>query len=204
MPRSKCLLLLALHVFRDHVSTAQIDYIALALGAFASWAGVPGPGEPLLIAAAIVAAKHKLDITPVLLWAWVGATAGGIFGWWVGRVAGRGVMTARGPLRKLRLRAVERGEEVFERLTIIAILLAPSWVAGIHRAGTLVYLITNTLSALVWAVGIGIGAYYLGPAILDILTDVGTATAVGLVALVLVGIGFEVRRRRRRRLEPRS
>ena len=204
MPRSKCLLLLALHVFRDHVSSAQIDYIALALGAFASWAGVPGPGEPLLIAAAIVAAKHKLDITPVLLWAWVGATAGGIFGWWVGRVAGRGVMTARGPLRKLRLRAVERGEEVFERLTIIAILLAPSWVAGIHRAGTLVYLITNTLSALVWAVGIGLGAYYLGPAILDILTDVGTATAVGLVLLVLVGIGFEVRRRRRRRLEPRS
>ena len=204
MPRSKCLLLLALHVFRDHVSTAQIDYIALALGAFASWAGVPGPGEPLLIAAAIIAAKHKLDITPVLLWAWVGATAGGIFGWWVGRVAGRGVMTARGPLRKLRLRAVERGEEVFERLTIIAILLAPSWVAGIHRAGTLVYLITNTLSALVWAVGIGIGAYYLGPAILDILTDVGTATAVGLMLLVLVGIGFEVRRRRRRRLEPRA
>ena len=55
-----------------------------------------------------------------------------------------------------------------------------------------------------WAVGIGLGAYYLGPAILDILADVGTATAVGLVLLVLVGIGFEVRRRRRRRLEPRS
>jgi len=192
------LLLLALHVFRDHVSRAQIDYIALALGAFASWAGVPGPGEPLLIAAAIVAAKHKLDIAPVLLWAWVGATAGGIFGWWVGRVAGRGVMTAPGPLRGLRLRAVERGEEVFERLTVIAILLAPSWVAGIHRAGTVIYLVTNAISAGVWAVGIGLGAYYIGPAILDILADVGTATAIGLVLLVLLAIGFEVRRRRRR------
>ena len=192
------MLLLALHVFRDHVSRAQIDYIALALGAFASWAGVPGPGEPLLIAAAIVAAKHKLDIAPVLLWAWVGATAGGIFGWWVGRVAGRGVMTAPGPLRGLRLRAVERGEEVFERLTVIAILLAPSWVAGIHRAGTVIYLVTNAISAGVWAVGIGLGAYYIGPAILDILADVGTATAIGLVLLVLLAIGFEVRRRRRR------
>jgi membrane protein DedA with SNARE-associated domain len=192
------LLILALHVFRDHVSTAQIDYIALALGAFASWAGIPGPGEPLLIAAAIVAAKHKLDIAPVLLWAWVGATAGGIFGWWVGRVAGRGVMTAKGPLRGLRVRAVERGEEVFQRLTVIAILLAPSWVAGIHRAGTLIYMVTNAVSAAVWAVGIGLGAYYLGPAILDILADVGTATAIGLVLLVLTGIAFEVRRRRRR------
>jgi len=204
VPRSKRLLILALHVFRDHVSTAQIDYIALALGAFASWAGVPGPGEPLLIAAAIVAARHKLDITPVLLWAWVGATAGGMFGWWVGRVAGRGVMTAPGPLRHLRLRAVERGEEVFERLTIIAILLAPSWVAGIHRAGTVVYLITNALSALAWSVGIGLGAYYLGPPVIDVIDDVGTATGIALGVLVLVGIAFEVRRRRRRRLEPRS
>jgi membrane protein DedA with SNARE-associated domain len=196
--RSKRLLVLALHVFREHVSTAQIDYIALALGAFASWAGVPGPGEPLLIAAAIVAAKHKLDIKPVLFWAWVGATAGGMFGWWVGRVAGRGVMTAPGPLRKLRLKAVERGEEVFQRLTVIAILLAPAWVAGIHRAGTVIYMVTNAVSAAAWAVGIGLGAYYLGPAILDILADVGVVTAIGLVLLVLVGIGFEVRRRRRR------
>ena len=199
MPRSERLLILALHVFHDHVSTAQIDYIALALAAFASWAGVPGPGEPLLIAAGIFAAKHKLDITPVLLWAWVGATAGGIFGWWVGRVAGRGVMTAHGPLRHLRLKAVERGEEIFQRLTVIAILLAPSWVAGIHRAGTAIYLITNAVSAAAWAVGIGLGAYYIGPAVIDILDDVGTATAIGLVVLVVVGIVFELRRRRRRR-----
>ena len=195
------MLILALHVFREHVSTAQIDYLALALGAFASWAGVPGPGEPLLIAAGIIAAKNKLDIEPVLFWAWVGATAGGMFGWWFGRVAGRGVMTAPGPLRKLRLNAVERGEEVFQRLTVIAILLAPAWVAGIHRAGTVIFTVTNAVSAAAWAVGIGLGAYYLGPAILDILVDVGTVTAVGLVLLVLVGIGFEVRRRRRRRTE---
>jgi membrane protein DedA with SNARE-associated domain len=189
------LILLAL---LHHVPAANIDYAALALGAFASWAGVPGPGEPLLIAAAIVAAQHKLDLTPVLIWAFVGAVLGGTAGWVFGRVAGRSVMTAPGPLRKLRLRAVERGEEVFERLTVIAILLAPSWVAGIHRAGTGVYLITNTVSALAWAVGIGLGAYYAGPPVLDVLADVGTATVIGLVLLVLVAVGLEVGRRRRR------
>jgi membrane protein DedA with SNARE-associated domain len=108
-------------------------------------------------------------------------------------------MTAPGPLRRLRLKAVERGEEVFERLTVIAILLAPSWVAGIHRAGTGVYLITNTVSAVVWAVGIGLAAYYAGPPVLDVLSDVGTVTAIGLVVLVLVAIGLEVSRRRRSR-----
>ena len=105
-------------------------------------------------------------------------------------------MIAPGPLRRQRLKAVERGEEVFQRLAVIAILLAPSWVSGINRAGTAVYLITNAVSAALWAVGIGLGAYYIGPAVLDVLADVGTVTAIGLVLLVLVGIGLEVRRRR--------
>ncbi len=195
MPRSKDLLVQAI---LHHVPAANIDYAALALGAFASWAGVPGPGEPLLIAAGIVAAQHKIDITPVLIWAFVGAVLGGVAGWLFGRVAGRSVMTARGPLYRLRLRAVERGEEVFQRLTVIAILLAPSWVAGIHRAGPVIYNLTNVVSAAIWAVGIGLGAYYFGPPVLDVLQDVGTATAIGLVLLVLVGIGLEVNRRRRR------
>ena len=195
------LLVFALHLFHHRVaSAAQIDYFALALGAFASWVGIPGPGEPLLIAAGIVAAKHKLDIKPVLVWAFVGAVAGGFAGWLVGWYAGRTVMTAPGPLRRLRLKAVERGEEVFSRLTVIAILLAPSWVAGIHRAGPIVYNVTNLVSAAVWAVGIGLGAYYAGPPVLDIVSDVGTATAIGLGVLVLVGVGFEVTRRRRQRI----
>jgi membrane protein DedA with SNARE-associated domain len=62
--RTASLLVFALHLFHHHIaSRAQIDYVALALGAFASWVGLPGPGEPLLIAAAIIAAKHKLDIS---------------------------------------------------------------------------------------------------------------------------------------------
>ena len=195
------LLVFALHLFHHNVaSRAQIDYVALALGAFASWVGVPGPGEPLLIAAAIIAAKHKLDITPVLIWAFVGAVAGGLIGWLVGWFAGRTVMTAPGPLRNLRLRAVERGEEVFDRLTVLAILLAPSWVAGIHRVGPVVYNVTNVVSAVVWAVGIGLAAYYAGPPVLDIISDVGTVTAIGLGVLILVGVGLEVRRRRRQQV----
>lgn len=198
MPRSSGLILLAVHILR-HVPTASIDYAALAVGAFASWAGLPGPGEPLLIAAAIVASKHKLDLTPVLVWAFIGAVTGGVAGWLAGMIAGRSVWTAPGPLRKLRLKAVERGEEVFARMTVVAILLTPAWVAGIHRVGAGVYLITNAVSALVWSVGIGLAAYYVGPPVLDVLADIGWVSAVGLVLLVLVGVVYEVRRRRRRR-----
>src|SRR5581483_3159607 len=54
-----------------------IDYRGLALAAFASWSVIPGPGEPVLIAAAIYAAKHGLDITSVIAVAWVAAALGG-------------------------------------------------------------------------------------------------------------------------------
>jgi membrane protein DedA with SNARE-associated domain len=200
VPRSRQLLVFALHLFHHHVATASIDYFALALGAFASWVGIPGPGEPLLIAAGIVAARHKLDIKPVLIWAFVGAVAGGFAGWLAGWFAGRTLMTARGPLLGLRLKAIERGEEVFNRLTVIAILLTPSWVAGIHRAGPVIYNVTNVVSALVWAIGIGLGAYYAGPPVLDVISDVGTVTAIGLGVLILVGVGFEITRRRRQKI----
>jgi membrane protein DedA with SNARE-associated domain len=191
---------LHLHLLHRGVPAANIDYVAVALGAFASWAGLPGPGEPLLIAAAIVASKHKLDITPVLVWAFVGALLGGIVGWLAGVVAGRNVLAAPGPLRRLRLRGLERGDEVFERLTIIAILLTPAWVAGIHRVGSVIYLTVNLVTAAIWAVGIGLAAYYAGPPVLEWLSDVGLVSSVGLGVLILVAVGFEVARRRRRRV----
>lgn len=189
---------LHLHLIHHGVPAPSIDYTALGIASFASWAGLPGPGEPVLIAAAIVASKHRLDIKPVLAWAFVGASLGGIAGWLAGLFGGRALMTAPGPLRKLRLRAVERGEEVFERFTIIAILLTPAWVAGIHRVGTVFYLVTNEVTALLWAVGIGLGAYYAGPPVLDIVADIGWVSAVGIGALIAIAIGLEVMRRRRR------
>jgi membrane protein DedA with SNARE-associated domain len=187
-----------IHLIRHGVPTPSIDYTALAIASFASWAGLPGPGEPVLIAAAVIAAKHKLDIKPVLAWAFVGASLGGIAGWLGGLLAGRAVMTAPGPLLKLRLKAVERGEEVFERWTIIAILLTPAWVAGIHRVGTWIYLIVNEVTSLIWAVGIGLGAYYVGPPVLDVVDDLGWVSVVGIGLLVLAAVAIEVTRRRRR------
>ena len=77
-----------------------IDYAGLAAAAAASWIGVPGPGEPVLIAAGVLAARHKLDIGAVLAVAWLAATLGGIGGWLIGMKAGRGMLTTRGPLHR--------------------------------------------------------------------------------------------------------
>lgn len=196
----KTLLVLGLAFrFRHHFHGPPIDYWALAAAAAASWIGVPGPGEPVLIAAGVFASKGRLDLAGVLAVAWLAATVGGIAGWIIGMRAGRTVLTTRGPLHNMRLSALARGDEVFAKWPVVAILLTPSWIAGIHRVRPRLYLPINALSASAWALGIGLGAYFLGPTISDLVDDIGLVTVIGLALLIVAGIGLEVRRRRRRR-----
>ena len=185
--------------FRHQFHGPPVDYVGLAAASVASWIGVPGPGESVLVAAGLFSARHKLDIVEVLLVAWVAATAGGVAGWLIGRRAGRAVMSAPGPFQRARLKAVERGDEIFGRVPVLAVVLTPSWIAGIHRVRPTVYLITNALSAALWAVGIGLGAYLAGPAVAEVVDDVGWVATIGFVALVAAGVVLELRRRRLRR-----
>lgn len=153
-----------------------------------------------MIAAGVVAARHRLDIAPVVFWGWIGAMLGGIAGWLIGLKAGRTAVTAPGPLYKLRLRTVEQGERIFHRMEVLAIIATPPWVAGINRSRPQLYLPVNALSALLlWAAPLGIGAYYAGPVFLDLFGDLGTLLSVMLVVGVLSIVGAEVMRRRRSR-----
>ena len=111
---------LALHLHIHHFHGPAVDYVGLAAASAASWIGVPGPGEPVLIATAVLAAKHHLGIVSVLFVAFMAANAGGIGGWLIGRRAGRGLVTVRGPLRKIRVRALERSDDVFKRYAVVA------------------------------------------------------------------------------------
>jgi membrane protein DedA with SNARE-associated domain len=189
---------LALHIHIHHFHGPAVDYVGLAAASAASWIGVPGPGEPVLIATAVLAAKHHLGIVSVLFVAFMAANAGGIAGWLIGRRAGRRLVTGRGPLRKLRLRALERSDDVFKRYAVIAVLLTPSWIAGIHRVRGSVYLPTNALGSAIWAGGIGMSAYLVGPSVVDIVGDLGLVTTLILGVLILVGVSVGIVRRRRR------
>jgi membrane protein DedA with SNARE-associated domain len=193
-----------LHIHLHHrFHGSPVDYVGLAAAVAASWIGLPGPGEPVLIAAGILAARHKLDIGSVVIVAFLAAAAAGVAGWLLGRVAGRAVLTAPGPLRTTRLWAVRRGDAVFERYTVLAILIAPSWVAGINRVSAATYNIVNVVSAAVWSAGLGFGGYLIGPPIIDIVGDLSSvAEAILLVAAIVgaaVGLRRWLRARRRRR-----
>ncbi len=195
-------LLATLHLhfhFLHHLKGATIDYVGLAVAACVSWIIGIGPGEPIVVAAGVFAAKHKLDISPVVFWAWIGAMVGGVIGWLIGMGAGRRVLIAPGPLQQVRQNSVTKGEELFKRREAVAILLTPSWVAGINRSRAVLYLPINAVSALVlWAIPLAIGAYFAGPPILDFFDDIGLVLTVGLVAVVVLIVAGELIRRRRR------
>ncbi len=184
--------------FHHRFHGPPFDYSALAAAAAASWVGVPGPGEPLLIAAGVLAARHKLDIGEVLIVAWVAATLGGVAGWVIGMKGGRTVLTTRGPFHRVRLKALARGDEIFRRHPVIAILLTPSWIAGIHRVRTRTFLPVNAAAAALWAVGIGLAAYFVGPSVVEFVDDLGWVTGGALVVLIVVAVGGGLLHRRRK------
>jgi membrane protein DedA with SNARE-associated domain len=191
--------LLHIHLHLHHrFHGPPFDYAGLAIAAGLSWIGLPGPGEPVLFAAAVLAARHRLDLATVVGVAFLAAVAGGIIGWAIGLRFGRTLMAGRGPLRSARLRALERGEAMFERHPVIGILVTPALVAGIHRVPSRVYQPVNVVSALVWAVGIGVGGYVIGPPVLDVFDDLGVVFTAVFVLAILAGAAAELTRRRRR------
>jgi membrane protein DedA with SNARE-associated domain len=84
------------------------------------------------------------------------------------------------------------------------VLLTPSWVAGILGVGPRLYIPVNTAAAAMWAIGIGLGAYFIGPSVVDIVGDIGWVTGAGVALLVLGGVATEITRRRRRSAKAES
>lgn len=190
---------LHVHVHLHRFHGPPLDYTGLAAAAFASWVGLPGPGEPLLIAAGILAAQGKLDLTEALVVAFAAATLGGIVGWLIGMKAGRTLLERPGPFLQGRRRALRRGDEVFARYPAFAILMTTSWLAGINRASTGPFMLWNAVGALLWTLVIGLGAFFAGPPIVDLVGDSSLITIVGVLGVVLMGLSMEFGWRRRRR-----
>jgi membrane protein DedA with SNARE-associated domain len=184
-------------VLHHHVRGPSVDYIGLFLAAGTSWAGLPGIGETLLIAAGVSAARGHLDLVSVVAVAWAGAATGGTLGWVVGLKGGRELLTAKGPLLSWRMALTARGDRFYERYGTVAVLVTPSWMAGMHSMRPSRFLPVNTISALVWALALGVGAYLVGPSITDAASDFGLAGGAILAALIVLAVVLVVRHRRR-------
>jgi membrane protein DedA with SNARE-associated domain len=169
--------------------------VALFLAVMLESGGVPFPGETALIAAAIFASREELDIWEVIAVAAVAAIVGDNIGYWIGRTAGRKVLTWFGPLHRLSQGVLPWSERFFERhggKTIFfarffsVLRVTAAWLAGISRMHWWTFFLWNAAGGICWAVLVGLISYYVGHAAADAIERYGLWAGVGIVLLLAI------------------
>jgi membrane protein DedA with SNARE-associated domain len=173
-------------------------------------AGIPLPGETALITAAVLAHDHW-GIEWVIVVAAAAAIVGDNVGYWLGRLGGRKLLERFEFTRRYSERALPPAERFFARhggktvffARFIAFLrITAAWLAGMSRMAWWRFTAWNALGGIVWALGIGLLAFWAGKAAADAVQRYGLYAVVVLVVLgvtVLVGLHFW-----RKRMEARA
>jgi membrane protein DedA with SNARE-associated domain len=169
-------------------------------------AGLWLPGETALIAAAVYASKGHLSIAGVIVVAAAAAIIGDNIGYWLGREGGRRLLERYAVARRFGERVLPPAERFFERHGGKAVFLARffgglrvtgAWMAGITRMTWWRFLFWNAAGGIVWAVAVGLIAFYAGKSAADAIARYGVYAAIaGGIVLVVAIAGLHVWRRR--------
>jgi len=182
-----------------------IGYPAAGLGILIESAGVPFPGETLLLAAAAWAAARNHSLVLVILFGFLGATAGADLGYYLGFKGGRPFVERFGSLFRIRPEHIARSEMFFARHGDRAILAA-RFVIGLRTWGSMLagmshmpfwrFQLFSALGGLAWAAIIGGAGYFLGSNLALLETIVRAIGFGGLAIIVVVVIIAVVAQRR--------
>jgi membrane protein DedA with SNARE-associated domain len=188
--------------------TAIVDalgYPVSGLGILIESAGIPFPGEALLLAVGGWAAVRHHSIVLVILFGFLGATAGADVGYYLGYKGGRPFVERFGSIFHIRPEHIARSELFFARHGDRAVLLGRfvlglrtwgSMLAGMARMPFWRFQLLSAIGGFVWAAAIGVAGYLLGSnlAVIEaIIRDIGLG---GLLVLALIVVTLVVARRR--------
>ncbi|GEP08466.1 DedA family protein [Methylobacterium gnaphalii] len=172
---------------------ASYGYLAIFVVIMLESAGVPLPGETILISSAVYAGSTgNLSIFVIVLAAAAAAILGDNLGYWVGRRWGMPLLLKHGHMIALDHGRLKLGQYLFRehggkivffgRFT--AMLRAYAAVlAGVNKLDARRFMIFNGLGGVAWASIMGFGAYFCGRSIEHIVGPVGLA----LLAFVVFG-----------------
>ncbi len=179
---------------------SQYGYPIVFLGVLLENAGVPVPGETILLAAGFLAHRGLFSLPWVIGLAVVAAILGDNAGYWIGRRGGRPLAERYGPLVGLtptRLVALDAffarhgARTVFFARFVTGVRVFAALFAGISRLPWRWFLVYNAAGALAWATAVGLAGDLFGQS-WDLLHRwlgraglfaVGVVIAVALVAL---------------------
>jgi membrane protein DedA with SNARE-associated domain len=205
--------LISLDTLRSALST--LGYPAVALFIMIESAGIPFPGETMLVLASFYAAvDHTLQIPLVIACAAFGAIIGDNIGYLIGRTGGYALVQRFGRyvflkpehLQKAQSFFVKHGNKTVFFGRFIAILRAwAAFLAGVNHMPWPTFLLYNAAGGILWSIIYGCLGFYAGRLLHDnfgaveqlakTLSWAGTALIIaGVIAAYII---FRLRRKHR-------
>lgn len=186
---------------------AQYGYLVVFFGVMLENAGVPVPGETILLAAGFFAADHHFNLAFVMAVACVGAVLGDNAGYLIGHRVGRATLLRYGRYGGLTPKRLAMFEGFFESHGDKTILVA-RFITGLRVFAALLagaagmrwrtFAIYNFLGAVLWSITIALAGYFFGHSWHLLERWIGGIGAGALAAVVVVCVAILLIRRRRR------
>jgi membrane-associated protein len=162
------------HSILELLRNAVVHYGYWAVGAalLAENAGVPVPGETILLLACFLSySQHELRLPWIILVATIAATLGDNLGFALGYYGGRPLLVRYQALFKIQNRTLQRGEELFARYGAVTVFFArfvfgmrmiAGPLAGVLRMPWRKFMVFNFLGAVLWVTAISGAGYLFG------------------------------------------
>jgi membrane protein DedA with SNARE-associated domain len=187
----------------------QYGYWAVFFGVMLENAGLPIPGETILLVAGYFCSTGVFRIPLVMLIATAGAVTGDNIGFAIGHHYGRGFLLRIGRFFFLTPKRLEHMENFFKTHGNKTILVA-RFITGLRVFAALlagasrkmpwrVFFVYNIAGAVLWAVVITMLGFVFGASLPLLVKWVGRSGTILLIAAIAVGIiGWRVRRHRKK------
>jgi membrane protein DedA with SNARE-associated domain len=197
------------HSILDLLRNAVVlyGYWAVAVALLLENAGIPVPGETILLLASFLAySQRQLQLSSVILVGIVAATLGDNLGFAIGYYGGRTLLNHYQSLFRVRASLVARGEELFARYGAVAIVFArfifgmrivAGPMAGALRMPWKKFLFFNFVGATIWVTVVSVAGYLFGQHWRRLERNIGRFDVAIVLIVALVAAFYWWRSRRR-------
>jgi membrane protein DedA with SNARE-associated domain len=176
---------------------AHYGYGAVAGALLLENAGLPVPGETVLLLASFLAfSEHRLQLPYIILVGIVAATLGDNIGFAIGVYGGRPLLERYRKTLRIRPATIARGEDLFRQYGAATIFVArfiagmrviAGPLAGVLRMDWRKFAIFNFLGAVLWVTTISSAGFLFGKhwdELVDILGDANVLVVVAVCVLL--------------------
>lgn len=177
-------------------AVVQYGYWAVGAALLLENAGIPVPGESMLLLASFLAySEHALRLPWIIVVATIAATLGDNVGFALGYYGGRPLLLRYQSVFRIKAATISRGETLFAKYGAVTVFFArfvfgmrviAGPMAGVLRMPWRKFLIFNFLGAVVWVTVISFVGYLFGrhwDRLEEVLKRFNVIVVVGLLLL---------------------